>query len=268
MTIILAAIDSSPAAQPVLQSAATLAATLGVPVVALHIAHDGSEPARLLADHAGIPLRLATADRPAEAILEALNDDQVALAVIGARSHPSGPRPAGATALAVAARAGKPVVVVPPQLHGPPAPYLHRILVPLEGTSRTTLAVRQALASMATRGVELIGLHALDATTAPRFWDRPEHNHDTWSQEFAARYNPTPGGRLRLRTGRPAQAILAAAAAERADMIALGWRQDLTPPRAAVVREVLARTPVPVILLPIPMNCSQALPPAGRQAPA
>jgi hypothetical protein len=39
-------------------------------------------------------------------------------------------------------------------------------------------------------------------------------------------------------------------------MIALGWQQDLTPPRAAVVREVLARTPVPVILLPSPIDCS------------
>jgi hypothetical protein len=40
------------------------------------------------------------------------------------------------------------------------------------------------------------------------------------------------------------------ATAEGADMIALGWRRRLAPERAAVVREVLARTPVPVILLP------------------
>jgi nucleotide-binding universal stress UspA family protein len=256
MTSILAAIDASPAAQPVLQSASNLATTLGLGVIALHVLRDGAEPAHLLAEHAGIPLRLATADRPAEAILEALADDQVLLAVIGARGHPAGRRPAGTTALAVATLAAKPVVVVPPELHGPPSPRLRRVLVPLEGTSRTTLAVRQSLASLASRGVELIALHALDATTTPRFWDRPEHNHHAWSQEFTARYSPAPGGRLRLRAGRPAQVILDAATAEQADMIALGWQRDLTPPRAAVVREVLARTPVPVILLPSPIDCS------------
>jgi len=107
-----------------------------------------------------------------------------------------------------------------------PSPRLRRVLVPLGGTSRTTLAVRQALAPLATHGVELTGLHALDATTTPRFWDRPEHNHHTWPQELAARHSPVPGGHLRLRAGRPAQVILDAAVAEQADMIALGWHQE------------------------------------------
>ena len=40
------------------------------------------------------------------------------------------------------------------------------------------------------------------------------------------------------------------ATAERADMIALGWRRRLVADLAAVVREVLARTPLPVLLLP------------------
>jgi hypothetical protein len=33
-------------------------------------------------------------------------------------------------------------------------------------------------------------------------------------------------------------------------MIALAWSQELAPDRAAVVREVLTRTDVPVMLLP------------------
>ena len=40
------------------------------------------------------------------------------------------------------------------------------------------------------------------------------------------------------------------ATAAGADLIALGWSQDLTPDRAAVVREVLTRSEVPVLLLP------------------
>jgi hypothetical protein len=50
------------------------------------------------------------------------------------------------------------------------------------------------------------------------------------------------------------QVILDVAAAEQADAIAMGWRQDPTPPYAVVVGEVLARTPIPVILLPITVD--------------
>jgi hypothetical protein len=44
--------------------------------------------------------------------------------------------------------------------------------------------------------------------------------------------------------------VLEVAAAQGADMIALGWSQDLAADRAAVVREVLTRTDLPVMLLP------------------
>jgi hypothetical protein len=83
----------------------------------------------------------------------------------------------------------------------------------------------------------------------PRFWDRPERDHaagrgSSWPQR--------PGGwsAPEVRSGWPSDQILEVAGTERADMITLGWRRRLTPDRAAVIRDVLARTPVPVILLP------------------
>jgi nucleotide-binding universal stress UspA family protein len=91
MTSILAAIDTSPAAGPVLQSATTLAATLGVDAIALHALHGSPEPAHLLAQRAGVPLRLSRSQPAADAILQALADDQVLLAVIGPRGHPRHP---------------------------------------------------------------------------------------------------------------------------------------------------------------------------------
>jgi hypothetical protein len=36
-----------------------------------------------------------------------------------------------------------------------------------------------------------------------------------------------------------------------ADMIALGWAQDLAPGRASVVRWALEHTPVPLVLMPL-----------------
>lgn len=61
-----------------------------------------------------------------------------------------------------------------------------------------------------------------------------------------------PSGRSapEVRSGWPSDRILEVAGTERADMITLAWRRRLAPDRAAVVRDVLARTPVPVILLP------------------
>jgi nucleotide-binding universal stress UspA family protein len=84
----------------------------------------------------------------------------------------------------------------------------------------------------------------------PQFWDRPEHDHAAWSREFLARNAPAAGRHLEVRSGWPSDQILEVAATERADMIALGWRRRLAHDRAAVVRDVLARTPVRVILVP------------------
>ena len=251
MTSILAAVDASAAARPVLDAATALGRTLRMPVVAIHVRQDSTEVERQLTERAGIELRLATGT-PADAIVAAMADAEMALAVLGARGHPAGRRPAGSTALAVATHAAKPVVVVPPEPRDPPPAGLHRILVPLDGTADTARAVEQTMGWFAGSGVEIVSLHVFDATTVPRFWDRPEHDHAAWTREFLARNAPAAGTRLQVRSGWPSDRVLEVAAAEGADMIALGWGRRLAPDRAAVVREVLVRTPVPVILLPRP----------------
>jgi nucleotide-binding universal stress UspA family protein len=182
----------------------------------------------------------------------AVGGTEVAVAVLGVRGNPAGRRPAGSTALAVATRATKPVVVVPPEPRDPPRAGLHRVLVPLDGTADAALAVEQAMGWFAGSGVEIVGLHVFDASTVLRFWDRPEHDHAAWSKEFLARNVTAAATRLEVRSGWPSDRILEVATAERADMIALGWHRRLVPEGAAVVREVLARTSLPVILLPAP----------------
>jgi nucleotide-binding universal stress UspA family protein len=246
---ILAAIDASAAARPVLGTASALGRALRFPVVAFHVRQDGVEPERLLAARAGVKLRLA-AGRPAEAILATLSGEDMGLAVLGIRGHPTGRRPAGGTALAVATRTTKPVVVVPPEPRDPLLAGLRRILVPLDGTAAATRAVEQAVQWFAGCGVEIVSLHVFDAATVPRFWDRPEHDPAAWSREFLARNLEATGARLELRSGWPSDRILEVAAAEQADMIALAWHRQLAPDRAAVVREMLTRSPVPTILLP------------------
>jgi nucleotide-binding universal stress UspA family protein len=133
MSTILATIDATAAARPVLHTAVVLGRRLRLPVVALQVRQDGVEPERLLAARAAVELRLAVGV-PAQAIVGALGGTDVAMAVLGVRGHPAGPRPAGSTALAVANYPSKPVVVVPPEPHDPPPAGLHRVLVPLDGT--------------------------------------------------------------------------------------------------------------------------------------
>jgi nucleotide-binding universal stress UspA family protein len=122
--------------------------------------------------------------------------------------------------------------------------------VPLDGTPDAARAVEQAMRWFADSGVAIVSLHVFDAATEPRFWDRPEHDHAAWSREFLARNAPAAGRHLEVRSGWPSGRILAVAGTGRADMIALGWCRRLAPDRAAVARDVLARTPVPVILVP------------------
>ena len=72
--------------------------------------------------------------------------------------------------------------------------------------------------------------------------------------EFLSRYCPVgpEGVRLELRTGRPGEQVVDVAAEAGAELIALGWKRDVAPGRAAVAREVLTRAQTPVVLFPIP----------------
>jgi hypothetical protein len=55
-----------------------------------------------------------------------------------------------------------------------------------------------------------------------------------------------------LRSGVTADHLLGIAEEERADLIVLGWSQTLSPGRAEVVRALLERSPVPLLLVPVP----------------
>ena len=81
------------------------------------------------------------------------------------------------------------------------------------------------------------------------YWDQPAYAQRAWSDEFLARYCPVPGVRIELRTGVPHQHVVAVASQSDADLIALGWSQQLDRGRAAVVRNTVAASQVPVSLL-------------------
>ena len=250
MTRVIAAIDNSAAAEPVLAAAAAAARAFGAEVDAVHVVEDGHETADRETRAAALELRLLEGPT-VDALVAAAQAEDVEALVLGTRGTPIGARPAGHTALRIVGAVTKPVMVVPPSCL--PRPRLRRVLLPLQA-SRTTTVVPASMIDLAQDAdLELIALHVHDESSLPRFTDQPQHETAAWADEFLARYCPSgiDSVRLELRVGQVEKEVLAAAAEHDVDAIALGWNRELRPGRAAVVREALAQCPVPLLLVPV-----------------
>lgn len=250
MRKVIAALDNSLAAGAVLATACNLAELFDANVEALNVGEDDDVSARREAEQAGLQLhRISGPTVPA--LVEAAAAEDVAALVVGTRRLPVGARPVGSTALDVITSLLKPVAVVPPDALRRSA--LQRVLVPLEGTTATSLAPRGIIELAQDADLEVVVLHVHDAATLPAFTDQPQHQARAWADEFVARYCPWGIGKVsvELRVGRPDEQILAAAEETGAHLIALGWSQEIDWGRAPVVREVLERGRIPVLLVPV-----------------
>jgi nucleotide-binding universal stress UspA family protein len=245
---VLAALDSSPAAKPVLAAARAIAGTVGAGVTALHVQVDGLEVPLHLAARASVPLRVARGDVAAR-LVEAAEAGDVEVLVIGARGIPADPQPLGSVAIAVTTKVSKPVAVVPP--HADPRVTCGRVLVPIEADVATPPATRSMIDRAVDAGVEVVVLHVLELDTMPMFTDQPQHEHGAWEQEFLARHCPWEAGTVRfeVRLGRSEEVIPVAAQEFGCDLIVLGWSQEFAPGHARVVRAAVERSSVPVMLV-------------------
>jgi nucleotide-binding universal stress UspA family protein len=238
MPIVLAALDDSLAANPVLVAARALARALGVRVEAIHVLGEGVEAAQSAARGAGVPLRLGSGP-VVERLVEAGEDNDVAAIVIGARGTIASSHTLGSTALAVVTSVRTPVVVVPPAAEV--APRLRRALVPLEATTSSSLAPRSTVELAAGAKVDVIALHV----------DGGEGD-EGWTREVLARYCPWGIGEVRLerQVGGRQELVPRVAEESDADLVVLGWAHELSDDRSPVVRAVLERSK-PVMLIPV-----------------
>ena len=250
MSTVLAAIDNSAAAGSVLATAETIARRLGWRLEALHVREDGDVGAREAAAALGVELTEVEGS-PTERIGDLAGGDEVVALVVGARDFPAADV-LGSTAVELVTALDKPVVVVPPG--APPIETLRRILIPLDASEASAEALNRGLELLTAAEVEIVVLHVGFGDTLPMFEDQCQHETDAWMAEFLRRYCPVApeGVRLELRTGRPGEHVVDVAVETGADLIALGWKQDVATGRAAVVREVLMRSPLPIVLFPIP----------------
>lgn len=250
---VVAAIDNSANTGPVLAMARAMATLLDSELQAVHVRQNGTATVRALSLAANVPLQVLDGS-PAERLVSVLHEAPVTLGVLGIRRHPAGGGPIGSIALEVVRRAERIVIAVPPRSGRPAGPLLRRMLVPLDGTARTARAVAPLLDELTQRGLQVVALHVFDAERVPRFSDQPQHEVAVWEREFLARYANQPGASLDTRLGWTAPAILEVAQTEHVDLIVLGWAQDMSAGRAQVVREVLARSSVPIVLVPLGGN--------------
>jgi nucleotide-binding universal stress UspA family protein len=262
MRTVLAAVDNGLAVKPVLATAKALAEVLDARPDALHVRTNGGQTARSIAELSGVPFR-TTAGPVVERLVEAGEAEDVVALVIGARGTPTGRRPLGATATAVATALAKPVVVVPPDAR-PPA-SIRRILVPLEASFPEAHAPAAIFEVADSATLDVVALHVLEADAIPFFTDQPQHEQPAWAQEFLARYCPSGLGSVRLETrvGRADELVPRVARECGCDLVALGWAQELAPGRAPVVQAALERSGMPVMLVPVRLVGEPEPVPAG-----
>jgi nucleotide-binding universal stress UspA family protein len=250
MRKVIAALDNSLAATPVLATALALGRMLGAAVEPVHVQTNDDRVARGAAEAAGLTLRTlrgSVVDRLSEV---GEREDTAAL-VLGARGTPLGRRPLGSTALAVAGSLPKPIVIVPPEAKC--EPVFRRALVPMEAAVSPALTPRAIVELAEGAELDVVVLHVHEEDSLPLFTDQPQHEQAAWAREFLRRYCPWGISvvRLEVRVGRSEELVPLVAEQTEADLIALGWSQQLEPGRAPVVRGTLERARTPVMLVPV-----------------
>ena len=250
MRHLLAAINSDPCAQPVLDTANALAKLFDATPVALHVREPGIGSPAGLTRPARVELR-EVSGAPIDEIIAGAEEPDVVGLVLGARREPGGAQPGGHTALKVITRVAKPVAVVPPDAR-PPERFA-RLLVPLEGTTESSRALDDTIRLAHRRHLEILVLHVHSPATVPAFSDHEPYATQAWDQEFLARHLAVPHEDVRLlrHLGVPADDVAAVAQEAATDLIVLAWSQELAQGRAHVVSETIAHSSKPILLLPV-----------------
>ncbi len=238
-----------------LTTAFGLAQMLEADIEALHVSEGSGSDRVARGAMKAVGVHLTRKAGPvAETILDALGDPEVVAAVMGTRAWKDGPRPTGGIAAQVIAGMSKPVAFVPPEAYRltPDAPT--RLLVPLDGgvsASAAFLNLERRLLSDPEREITVL-LSFESNGKMPPMLDRPTRGLAEWGQAFLHRHCPGENRSFEARTGDPGSAVIEVAEKTNSDLIVLSFKGNFGWGHGWIVREVLARSVVPVLLLPAP----------------
>jgi nucleotide-binding universal stress UspA family protein len=246
---VIAAVDESPMAPTVVGTGDAVATLFGSTLEVVHVCEGNEDAVRASLTASGREVRLLSGP-VSSTIAAAAAAADVAAVVLGACSGRGHGSFVGSCAQQLITSVPIPVVVVP--AHAGVPSRIRRILVPLDGTRTASDGLRLAVELSVQPDVHFIALHVHTQASVPMFSDQPHHEVGAWSAEFLRRHAIPISGTLplRLRVGQPGDEVLSVAAQEGVDLIVLGWAQDLSAGRAAVVRSTLVRATVPVLLIP------------------
>lgn len=247
---VLAALDGPPAVPAIRRVAGVMAEVLEVPVRTVHVV---AGPGLRGEARRSALARVERGDdtemtgRPEDVLRALVEAPGTVLSALGTRQaarRPGGRRAAG-TALAVAKRVTRPLLMVPAAATDWEGP--RRVLTPLDGTGVTAMAAASALAHIRVPDTEGIPLHVEGAGGVRRFWGRPGDD-DGWHGEPRARPDDHT---MRLSIPPVGQQVLKAQVETQSDLVVLVWGRRTRGAHGAAVLDVLSQTPVPVLLVPV-----------------
>jgi nucleotide-binding universal stress UspA family protein len=267
-TPILVPLDGSDTALTALPVATTLRQIVPATLRLLHVAESMPPNAELLnrlralsqeLDHATLDVRTG---EPVEEILRCAEEIKPRGIVLCKHTAPAAPTTLGSTITGVLRHASCPLVLVPPERGATPW-HLQHILVPHDGTPRTSVGFRPAVELAERAKAELLVLHVVDVNATPGepgslvpslYMDQPQHEWPAWTSEFVQRFASLcllgqVHLRFRLAHGNPAAEILRLATEQSADLVVLAWRGKLDPSRAAVLKELVSGAQCPVMVI-------------------
>jgi nucleotide-binding universal stress UspA family protein len=266
--VILVPLDGSEAALAALPVAKVLGRIAPAALRLLHVASSEPPDADLVSrlrlhaqelDDATIDVRTG---EPASEILRCAEEIKPLGIILCKHTAPAPREKLGGTAARVLRAASDPLVLVPPERGASPW-HLQHLLVPHDGTPRTSVGLRPAVEIAGRAGAELLLLHVADLKAGPGepgslipplYMDHPQHEWPTWTSEFVHRFASLcvlghVQVRFRLAYGDPAAEVLRVAKEQSPDLLLLAWRGELDEPRAAILKTLVAEALCPVMVV-------------------
>ncbi len=246
MSRVIAAIDRASASQSVIAMAQAVADALDTSLEIQYLAEGGDR----YVDDAEVGGRVPRTHYgdPVQSLASTAQEEDVVAIVLGIASTSEHLHGAIERPMALANQIDKPVLMVPTGFSAPER--LHTAVVAMEGSPGKVRVLQRSVALSARAGLEIVVVHVDEEDSIPSFSDQVQHETEAYAQEFFARHLVgAPQMRLELRVGDPATEVLAAIESSNAELVVVGWPQD--PGRGAVAREIVNRSPVPVLMVPI-----------------
>src|SRR5689334_22576651 len=144
---LLAAVDNSTAALPVVGTACAIADVFGTKVEAMHVVEDGDDDLARAAANASMIPYWRTGGDPGREVLHAADDPDVFAITLASRDLDHTGVCVGDVARRLITEAPRPVVVVPPSVDAPA--HIDRVLVAIDCDLVTTETLRPVLSGLA-----------------------------------------------------------------------------------------------------------------------